>query len=279
SVIGKDGYFFLNESNNPIGNYYRGSLNESMVSGWCDVISKRKLALEKFGCKFLQIIFPEKQSIIGDKLLVGVDEETTNLKKINENFKNDNCYLNITEIFKKLYSSDIIPYRKLDTHLSYQGARFAVEEILKCLELSNIKIDRPLLISEMMSGDLGNKFAHGAFWENQLVPDPGSWELGMNTPMLVKEINPENGHIGIVRHWKNKQALINKRIMIFGNSFFERGISSLGLSYWFSRLFKEVYFIWSPTFDIDLVCSFSPDYVICQTVERFLPAIPKDNIK
>lgn len=96
------------------------------------------------------------------------------------------------------------------------------------------------------------------------------------SPELVESFDPEQGrHIGIMRKWKNKNAPFKYKVIAFGNSFFERGTESTGLSWWFSRLFSEFHFHWNPECDWQLIDSEKPDVVICQTIERFLPRLPK----
>ena len=48
-----------------------------------------------------------------------------------------------------------------------------------------------------------------------------------------------------------------------------------GLSWWFARIFAEFHFVWDPRMDAEYVAAEKPDWVICQTVERFLPSVPE----
>ena len=82
-------------------------------------------------------------------------------------------------------------------------------------------------------------------------------------------------HIGAKIAWRHRSAPLNLKVICFGNSFFERGGSPSGLSWWFKRLFSEFHFVWSPFVDNDYVRNEQPDIVVCQTIERFLMLIPR----
>lgn len=61
----------------------------------------------------------------------------------------------------------------------------------------------------------------------------------------------------------------------FGNSFFGNGDHSGKLFWWYSRLFQDFMFVWSPQIDWGLVSEYQPDYLLAQTIERFLTRVPE----
>ena len=85
---------------------------------------------------------------------------------------------------------------------------------------------------------------------------------------------PGGGHVGTRYVWKNASAIVPMKVVAFGNSYFERGGDAGALSWWFARLFAEFHFVWDPRMDADYVAAEKPDWVICQTIERFLPSVP-----
>lgn len=276
-IVGKGGFLFLTNGSNDLQKYYQQPPNENVVNSWKDLVSKRAEKCRELNSRMLQIIFPEKQSILCDKYPTKIESETANLKKINDELNDCEYYINLTEIFRDAYiKNNLVPFRKLDSHLTYQGAKLSVIEILEAMGLNSreLKYDNPILHNEVLVGDLGNRFGFGNFRENHLIPDPSIWEFGLRSPKILKAFNPESGHINSYYHWVNESASIKKKILIFGNSFFERGSSPKGLSFWFSRLFSEVIFIWSPSMLVGEIEKHMPDYVICQTVERFIPTLP-----
>ena len=63
-------------------------------------------------------------------------------------------------------------------------------------------------------------------------------------------------------------------MVVFGNSFFDLGGSARTLSWWCARAFSEFHFTWSPDMDEDYVRNANATWVVCQTVERFMPSVP-----
>ena len=91
--------------------------------------------------------------------------------------------------------------------------------------------------------------------------------------LLIKK--PSEGFFGTIAKFRNVNAEIQKKILVFGNSFFSTGYNSTRLTFFFSKIFSEFTFLWTPTFDEKFLCDESPDFVLCQTVERFLANIDK----
>ena len=120
---------------------------------------------------------------------------------------------------------------------------------------------------------MGNKFGYGNLLETTLVPEISTWDYGSITPDLIFSSNNANNS-GAIYEWFNQNYSNSKVILIFGNSIFERGGSSFGLTWWISRYYKRTVFCWSSAVDPSLVEKYAPDIVVCQTVERFLPIIP-----
>jgi len=83
--------------------------------------------------------------------------------------------------------------------------------------------------------------------------------------------------IGTCQSSFNERAPIDKKIVVFGNSFFEK-IPSWGLSPYFAAIFREFHFFWSPEVNMDYCINVKPDIVIAQTCERFMCKLPKDEL-
>jgi hypothetical protein len=124
-------------------------------------------------------------------------------------------------------------------------------------------------------GDLSERFVEDGDIQ-ELVSMYNDLQFGnINSNIeLILSCDPENGHQGRQRVWRNKTAPIKKIVVCFGGSSFERGENSGNLSWWFARLFSEFHFIWSSDFDADYIEATSPDIVICQSIERFLTEVP-----
>jgi hypothetical protein len=123
---------------------------------------------------------------------------------------------------------------------------------------------------------LSSKFGDLPLREYVMHPEPSQFhdsELGLKRTEF--ELPPNGEHVGIRCVWTNTNAPVPLRVVAFGNSFFERGASGANLSWWAARWFREFHFIWSPFVDYDYIDRVAPDVVVCQTIERFLPMVPR----
>jgi hypothetical protein len=93
-------------------------------------------------------------------------------------------------------------------------------------------------------------------------------------PEVINSVDPKEGRIGIRRSWRCPAAPIQMKVLVFGNSFFERGGDSTSLSWWFARIFSEFHFIWSPEMSPEEIEFLKPDLVVGQTIERFMRVVP-----
>jgi hypothetical protein len=142
------------------------------------------------------------------------------------------------------------------------------------LGLDQLSIDASTEIA-YFEGDLGNKFSGAGFLEKMELPaDETLNSLGAGLSRLENYAPGDGGHIGRRLVWKNPGAPYRKRVLAFGNSFFERGEVPTTLSWWVARYFQEFHFIWDSVVNVDYVERMKPDVLICQTNERFLPVVP-----
>lgn len=273
-IVGHSGHLFLvNGSNNLLDQY--SDRNEPVTIGWGNLLERRAHSLEEAGVQYLQLIIPEKQSVLPEFFPIEIDVPTNVLKALSRSYESQKWYIDAFSSLRKLFSTGgCHPFRKLDSHLSLFGAHALVDYMLARID-SSVEVERPPLVSFSSSGDLGQKILEDGLLERFLV-SADDWSLAKNTPVLVKQRVPADGHIGVLLEWKLDRPLSRCSILIFGNSMFERGGSSLSLTWWFARIFERVRFVWSPSVDYSMVKEFQPDVVICQTVERFLPTVPAD---
>ncbi|MGN7161575.1 hypothetical protein [Sphingomonas sp. SAFR-052] len=275
TVVGRDGYLFLDGGSNNLGRLYRMTDCSDLANAWDDLIDRRSKTLQSMGCRYLQCIVPEKQSILGRLHPDTMAGATPLLEAINKAHAWDAFYLDVYRLFDDLYRQrGLSPFRKVDTHLNFFGVEAMANAILRWAKPGADPIGRPVLEPRLSPGDLGNKFAIGEIVETVEHPLPESWPFAQQHTTLINAHTPEDGHTGTIRHWTNEQSPSDQKIMIFGNSIFERGEGSLTLSWWMARMFRETIFVWSSSIDLDLIEKIGPDLVICQTVERFIGTVP-----
>jgi hypothetical protein len=175
-----------------------------------------------------------------------------------------------------------------DSHLSDRGCAILFRGLIQHLgRLSNsaativaagltlLNRDDLFELERIVSGDLTRRlFGVPLFESVETVSRWLSSGIG-STAVLISETKVAIGHYGEKRRWRNPGAPIQLKVLTFGNSFFERGDSPSGLSYWGKLLFSDFEFIWAGDLDLDYIEKAQPDLVICQTVERFLRIVPR----
>ena len=274
-IVGAEGVLYLYKGSNNLNEQYDSEKNPAEdAEKWESIIKLRQEKCRELGVQFCQIIIPEKQSFHKNCYPNSPNKNTSLYLALHSRISKLPCFVDVNSSFKELYSAGEQPFRKVDSHLSITGLKSTLLAVFEKINLPlEFRDDR--VVKRLATGDLGGKFFQaGGFLEDLEVPEPGYIVGAEFEPELIgyKDVP---GHIGLERRWINHKAPFEKSVTIFGNSFFERGGDSLGLSYWFSRLFKSVNFIWTPTFDEGLVAENRSDIVICQTIERFLKYFPE----
>jgi hypothetical protein len=92
--------------------------------------------------------------------------------------------------------------------------------------------------------------------------------------MVAHTPPPPGGYVGKSYVFRNELAPIRKKVILFGNSFFDNHVFQGSVSYWMAAWFEEYHFVFKPEMDIGYIEAEEPDVVICQTIERFLELVP-----
>lgn len=275
-IVGRDGHLFLEAGSNKVSRMYAEPAAEAKVTGWTNLIERRRHRISDAGAAYLQFIIPEKQSVLGHAHPSGDIGCTPLFDAIATRLGDSPHHFDILSIFRALLHQGQTPYRQIDTHLSFYGCQTLMAALATRIVGQTIEPETPPLVAQAATGDLGNKIGFGNVVEQCLYPVEQDWMLAQRDVRLEQRSDPANGHIGSLRRWSCDDAPIDRRVLIFGNSMFERGGRPLTLSWWSARMFREVCFVWSPSVNMQLVAELSPDVVVCQTVERFLGNVPAD---
>lgn len=276
AVVGGDGYIFLQGGSNRVSDQYTCAADVGVVDKWVELFLSRKERCRSRGAEFCQLIIPEKQSILGELHPDKISLPTPTYSALRDFLVGDECFFDAFGVLDVIYRKNgVSPFKRLDTHFSFLGARYFFEYFVENLMGKRPNIAIPFLETQLVSGDLAGRFGVGRFVSQECLPGRAGWAFGDSNPKVVLQHDPISGHVGSRRVWESASPLFDKSVLVFGNSFFERGSSSNGLSYWFSRAFRRVVFVWSSEMIDELVDQESPDFVICQTVERFFLRVPK----
>lgn len=272
-VVGRNGFLFLGRGANKVLNLYIDEYPGKKIL-WNRLFWTRSNALNNRGIGYCQIILPEKSSVLGEYCPFATQRPSLLMREVIT--PTDIPFP--TQIVAPFLSDEQCVstemYLRTDSHLSTNGAFTVVKDILKSMgfEFPRMQFDKH---KRLLKGDLGSRFPGD---QKELVEVIDLIRVNMVTmsPVLIDAADPTSGHKGIRRVWRNQQAPFNMTVVAMANSFFERGVMSTQLSWWFCRLFTEFHFCWNPRLDFEYIDKVNPNFVICQTIERFLRVVPDE---
>lgn len=274
--VGMNGHLFLTRGSNNVISMYEQEYNSenlgTISDKWLDVFKKRKDFCETIGAQFLQVVIPDKLSGLREQY-DGLGSTPSPLlhvleRKVSEN-NLSNFYVSGMKIIKNLGFSK--SFRKIDTHFQPAGGHAIFEEICQKISPSYI-VPAQFNINYISDGDIGKRFFGQELYE---VCSRAAYPSFHKTREILEEVKPKPGKFtGGRMIFRNKNAPFPEKIVGFGNSFMNDYISQASLGYWFSTFFREFHLITQPDIDQNYVKNVKPDFVICQTVERFLGFVP-----
>ena len=274
AVVGNSNWCFIYEGSN---NYYKSYIEEGLSSTkdeWIGIIEARQILCTELDIQFLQLIIPNKLTLIPYFFPGTLNTDVSFLMKELMNKRvNANLLIPVSDLRKNSVREAI--FRRNDSHLTISGNAYLADLIIKNLGIPISRIPKISTQEILHIGDLGGKFSNA-------VPEEMSaplWDQGLFDQKNLNKIEDfDPGRlVGIRQVFINHKAPIEKKLVVFGNSFFER-VPSWGLSPFFAAIFLEFHFIWSPNIDLNYLINGKFDIVICQTCERFLTQAPDARI-
>ncbi len=282
AIVGGGGYLFVYRGTNDLIDQYVKQPDDPEVqataNAWFEIFRARRERLAEKGVRYLQIIIPEKSSLHPDLYPLAIRHPTSLLaeveRRIGEDAALSEAYVPCLEALRH-HRDGPSAFMKLDTHMGVRGTKATFEAMLERMGYpTRIELDLPVRI--LRASDLGAAFTGMAMHEILELPAPAHFAEAEAKLVQNEDYVPPSGqHIGSRCVWRNEGSVLPIRVVAFANSFFERGTMAMTLSWWAARWFREFHFVWSPDVDADYVDRVRPDWVICQTIERFLPALPK----
>lgn len=281
--LGHDGHIFLTEgSNNLLARYKepKGLEEQKQLAheaeAWVKLIRERNEKITGNGMGFAQIVIPEKLTAMKELAPVRIAGPTPLFAKIEEALVSEPFWVSGLKIFES-WDSPIPPWQRNDSHNSAAGSLAITRALIAGLPgcSTDVLDDVPLVKRSYRDGDLAERFFGIPLWDEHLDPEPAFLAEAAEGIENVIAYNPAKGHLGTHMVWRNSKAPIQKTVVVFGNSFFGQSANSPAkLGWWFARLFAEYHLVWKAEIDYDYIYTAKPDYVIAQTIERFLGRFP-----
>lgn len=259
-TFGKDGFIFLTGGNHQIKRHFTKSntVSNTNINTFYDNIKFRKKICETNNSHFQHFIFPEKLYLSRDK----ANEKTHSIYL--ENFTDQSCNKNITYLLLSHKSSFKFNH-KTDTHFNLFGNLEALKEIIN----NDSDVDEYIhkvkenTYIEFFSGDLGTK------------TKPNTQELKVNYRPFFSYTREHNGltggNNGIIDIVINKDALYDKKLLIFGDSFFRSLLPHL------TYFYKDIMFFRTGNFHNEIFKIYKPDLVFTGNAERYLTNVNADS--
>lgn len=283
-----DGWVFLLGGSNSVRDYWINgkSINDITLERWLEVYKQRVSFFKQQNIKYLSFFAPEKLTIYSNKCSLNVNEDKIPSQQLmNYLAKEDDISYVILDIIPYLRSQSetYLTYHKTDSHWNFIGAYSAYQLIQATLK-EPVFIDalrQPKKINWNVM-DLGGKFDPPLRERTYYYQSSGNFERTYaNELVKFKESEQRENdvglHVGSYVIYKNKSALSNKVLMIFGDSFSEyRDHLLTGLM---AETYKEVHFIWNTSLDFELIKQVKPDIVISEMAERFIVKPPSDVVQ
>jgi hypothetical protein len=280
ALLGRGGQVFaVGGPNRPLDESLRDPAAPDVqrsATAWREVVAGRVRHCAERGIGFLQVLIPEKQTVLPEYLPVpwpvpialwrALEQQVAAAPELAA------AVVDALPVLRGLAEQGEVPFMTLDSHLTSPAALRLFEALLARMGLAppfTVAFDR----QEVMLGDLALRMFGGVeLPESYLVPDAAFEAAVATTELVLREIP---GPMFKARHiWRNPAAPLDAKVVCFGNSFFGDGGRPQKLSYWFARAFREFHFCWSPDFEPDYVAEHKPDWVLCQTIERFMTQVP-----
>jgi hypothetical protein len=267
AIVGSGNWCFIYDGSNSYREAYAARNLQPVGDAWARLLELRQRNCTALATPFLQVIVPNKATLLPDFFPEKLPSDITwPLRQLLQSNVDANLLAPVAELRAPDLREAI--FRRNDSHLTIAGNSYLTRMILERLDLA---LSQPTSLiathTAQHTGDLGSKFEnpisetlHAPAWNDGLFDQS---QTHKTHEFLPGQLN------GIRQSFYNRTAPLQMRVLVFGNSFFER-VPSWGLSPFFAALFSEFLFVWSPNIDYELIKEQKPDIVISQTCERFL---------
>lgn len=270
SIVGRDHWLYLYKGSN---NYYKAYSEEPSTAiigadEWLETIDSYSTWFKRRSIRFLPVIIPNKATVIPDNYPLELPSLITPRLRFIRNSSLKEIYCPINHLHS--ISTNRFVFRKLDTHMSEYGNIYFVLGILEALGIDWHGIR---LLAEVVSiehkGDLGWRY------DSSLVEKVSRFRFKEDSKVVVHELaQPVAAHTGLIYESFCLDAPINAKLLVFGNSFFEKP-TSWAMAPFLCRIFRNVRFHWESGVYEQYIDDFEPDFAIFQTCERFLTTLPR----
>jgi len=268
-LYGKEGWLFLtNDTNESLG-YLTGhrAVNQDIITAWIERIKRIEALCHQYGIQCIHLLVPEKEVVyrqyLPDGLTIAPDRPATRLMAaLTEAGITNVIYPDYDQCSIK---NNQLVYSKGDTHWTYDGAYFAVEELYKQIASSlKIQLIPKSAYTFKASFQASDLLIKTTSINVERVNFTGSVSKKIRRT-FHNEINGSGRRIEYVN-----LDLPKTRLMSWHTSSVDWTIPYL------NDMFGNTCFVWSSSIDWNEVLRYRPDVLLIQSNERFLTKVPVD---
>ncbi|QDH71032.1 hypothetical protein [Marilutibacter alkalisoli] len=261
-LMASDGTLFLAGGRHEVIKLFSGEKQPSEASrcNLAENIEHRQTYCERHGIHFEAFVFPDKMPALGNLLPFSPVSLFENGYALAPNLK---CHYLGSEL-----ASCEAPFPKTDTHYSVEGNHACARRIAsplfgERLDQFDAIVSRNTVRKNNFCGDLGRKF------------DPPIIESATalrRFPGFSMESNGmQSGNDGLMMIASNADAISDKRVLLFADSYFRALIPYLAF------FFSHVVFCRTRFFHYELVQAIAPDAIFTGMAERYLSSCESDD--
>lgn len=257
AIYGRMGDLFLaGDSNDSVSQFTEDRfLSPSAAIAWENVFSNFSTWKQQFSLETISLLVAPAKEEIRREYYPFARAKHTLLDDFMARFRCRDV------IFPKweLWGRRDLAYSNTDTHWTDFGASAAALALLKAWKFPLTGVPETFRVCQRI-GDLGNK----------VRPEISSFELSFLSEVRERKVFDNNiPNQGNIRIYLNKNAPIQEKILIFGDSF------GTNLSEALTGCFSQVFYVYQPAgFDPELTNLVRPKYVLLQITQRFLHGHP-----
>lgn len=270
AIAGKNGWLYLyNGTNNYHDAYFEEyEIAHELANNWAGSIESYRNLLKKSSATFVFTVIPNKASMLPEHYPLGLDGLITPRLSILRDYLAEKLYCPLEDLQGSLHKASI--FRKFDTHLTEYGNLYFTLNILHKFAVDIDAIQLPVeLVYRENAGDLGKRYS------TTVYEKVARFRFINESNISVREFAPlVTANTGLAYESNCINAPIQARLLVFGNSFFDRP-SGWSMAPYFCRIFKTVRFHWESGVYKEYINSFRPDFVLFQSCERFLATPPR----
>ena len=234
------------------------ALKTKMIDNFQKNMTHNVSIAKREGFEYKHIVFPCKPIVFRERFQsIGVE--------LNPIFSDKHHHPQV--LYPTILPED---YLLEDSHLNASGVLKVIEQVMK--EFGYPELPKPIYGHTDLVGDLRNMLGGDSLEEIQSLK--GLSGLPKNRVQHFSTASGLEGNTGHLYFFFNPYALYNRRLVLFGDSFFQRRFDI------FKRIFSEVVYFRNPYILDDVVKVLEPDIVLTGNAERYLWHVPDcDNAK